>query len=98
MRLDHLLSKENVRCQITDVSYSKSTSDLVSDELLQSVSPIFCIYSIFRTRVGFLKNQSGGIAQLGERLPCKQEVAGSIPAVSTKQDNDPAPEENKVRL
>ena len=34
---------------------------------------------------GFLKNQSGGIAQLGERLPCKQEVAGSIPAVSTKQ-------------
>ena len=65
---------------------------------LQSVSPIFCIYSIFRTRVGFLKNQSGGIAQLGERLPCKQEVAGSIPAVSTKQDNDPAPEENKVRL
>ena len=28
MRLDHLLSKENVRCQITDVSYSKSTSDL----------------------------------------------------------------------
>ena len=45
-----------------------------------------------------MKNQSGGIAQLGERLPCKQEVAGSIPAVSTKQDNDPAPEENKVRL
>ena len=45
-----------------------------------------------------MKNQSGGIAQLGERLPCKQEVAGSIPAVSTKQDIDPAPEENKVRL
>ena len=40
-----------------------------------------------------LEEQSGGIAQLGERLPCKQEVAGSIPAVSTKQDIDPAPEE-----
>ena len=26
----------------------------------------------------------GGIAQLGERLPCKQEVAGSIPTISTK--------------
>jgi hypothetical protein len=26
----------------------------------------------------------GGIAQLGERLPCKQEVNGSIPFVSTK--------------
>ena len=26
----------------------------------------------------------GGIAQLGERLPCKQEVSGSIPLVSTR--------------
>ena len=26
----------------------------------------------------------GGIAQLGERLLCKQEVVGSIPSVSTK--------------
>ena len=27
--------------------------------------------------------QSGGLAQLGERLPCKQEVTGSIPVLST---------------
>ena len=81
MRLDHLLSKENVRCQITDVSYSKSTSaDILHLFNLQDPS-------------GVLEEQSGGIAQLGERLPCKQEVAGSIPAVSTKQDKDPAPEE-----
>ena len=26
---------------------------------------------------------SGGLAQLGERLPCKQEVSGSIPLIST---------------
>ena len=26
---------------------------------------------------------NGGIAQLGERLPCKQEVNGSIPFIST---------------
>ena len=26
----------------------------------------------------------GGIAQLGERLPCKQEVSGSIPLISIK--------------
>ena len=26
----------------------------------------------------------GGIAQLGERLPCKQEASGSIPLISTK--------------
>ena len=27
----------------------------------------------------------GGIAQLGERLPCKQEAIGSIPIISTNQ-------------
>ena len=27
----------------------------------------------------------GDIAQLGERLPCKQEVAGSIPTISTSK-------------
>ena len=26
---------------------------------------------------------NGGLAQLGERLPCKQEVTGSIPVLST---------------
>ena len=26
----------------------------------------------------------GGLAQLGERLLCKQEVSGSIPLISTK--------------
>ena len=26
----------------------------------------------------------GGLAQLGERLPCKQEVSGSIPLISTR--------------
>ena len=31
---------------------------------------------------GFRKN--GGVAQLGEHLPCKQGVSGSIPLVSTK--------------
>ena len=28
----------------------------------------------------------GGLAQLGERLPCKQEVTGSIPVLSTKKN------------
>ena len=28
-------------------------------------------------------NRDGGLAQLGERLPCKQEVSGSIPLIST---------------
>ena len=32
-----------------------------------------------------VKNPHGGLAQLGERLPCKQEVTGSIPVLSTKR-------------
>ena len=39
-------------------------------------------YSLF-TITYYLKY--GGLAQLGERLPCKQEVTGSIPVLSTKQ-------------
>jgi hypothetical protein len=35
-------------------------------------------------------NQRGAIAQLGERLLCKQEVAGSIPAGSTSFRAPPA--------
>ena len=30
----------------------------------------------------------GGLAQLGERLPCKQEVSGSIPLISTKKRSE----------
>ena len=29
---------------------------------------------------------NGGVAQLGEHLPCKQGVSGSIPLISTKRD------------
>ena len=32
---------------------------------------------------GVRREIEGDIAQLGERLPCKQEVAGSIPTIST---------------
>ena len=28
--------------------------------------------------------ENGGVAQLGEHLPCKQGVSGSIPLISTK--------------
>ena len=31
-----------------------------------------------------LKIGRGGLAHLGELLPCKQEVSGSIPLISTK--------------
>ena len=34
------------------------------------------------------ENRYGGLAQLGERLPCKQEVSGSIPLISTKKRSE----------
>ena len=38
-----------------------------------------------RNERGLLRRY-GGLAQLGERLPCKQEVSGSIPLISTTQN------------
>ena len=38
---------------------------------------------LFSVKVNLDKN--GGIAQLGEHLPCKQGVSGSIPLTSTIQ-------------
>ena len=51
--------------------------DLIFKMRLQE-SDVSC--SIFRDR-GPIKN--GGVAQLGEHLPCKQGVKGSIPFIST---------------
>ena len=31
-----------------------------------------------------VRDDDGGIAQLGEHLPCKQGVSGAIPLISTK--------------
>ena len=39
------------------------------------------IVSLFNLEGTSSKN--GGLAQLGERLPCKQEVSGSNPLIST---------------
>ena len=39
----------------------------------------------------------GGLAQLGERLPCKQEVSGSNPLISIRKIKDFAnPDEGKL--
>ena len=35
-----------------------------------------------------MEERNGGLAQLGERLPCKQEVSGSIPLISTRKDKE----------
>ena len=40
----------------------------------------------------------GAIAQLGERLLCKQEVVGSIPSGSTSRDFDKLVRRNEIRV
>ena len=73
MRLDHLLSKENFQSEKGwIVSYGQS--DVWLDD-----------FSLFNLE-GALRCGDGGLAQLGERLPCKQEVSGSIPLISTTQN------------
>ena len=42
----------------------------------------FSVSVLYRFQ-GSEKAICGGLAQLGERLPCKQEVSGSIPLIST---------------
>ena len=38
-----------------------------------------------RGEMGFIGRPHGGVAQLGEHLPCKQGVMGSNPIISTKK-------------
>ena len=77
MRLDHLLSKET--------SNKAMTLFVTSYRSVQSVRP-FNIIQFRGYRENVLTKMEkiyGGLAQLGERLPCKQEVSGSIPLIST---------------
>ena len=69
MRLDHLLSKENRPQLFTTVRLGVGIKFLFNFE-------------------GIPKEEAagryGGVAQLGEHLPCKQGVMGSNPIISTK--------------
>ena len=46
---------------------------------------IFLMLSFFRWLLSVVCYQYGELAQLGERLPCTQEVSGSIPLFSTNE-------------
>ena len=70
MRLDHLLSKE--------------TRDLKENPGVLRLASGARNGTLFNLEGTRLRRQDGGLAQLGERLPCKQEVSGSIPLISTK--------------
>ena len=76
MRLDHLLSMEKVA---DTVEYNRVAL------ILNRYNPNEKFYrrcSIFKDHDE--EKPNGGVAQLGEHLPCKQGVRGSIPLISTR--------------
>ena len=78
MRLDHLLSKENRRKSHKDV---RQESDSLVVQFLRSTA----ITDKRRETAREAEPGHGGVAQLGEHLPCKQGVMGSNPIISTKR-------------
>lgn len=68
MRLDHLLSKE----------YNDTTVGIIYSRSV-GFNLLHCL--VFKAYVGF--ERRGGVAQLGEHLPCKQGVRSSILLIST---------------
>ena len=75
MRLDHLLSMEKRSEPEKATIYGGS---LESSKFVVQFSEI----KDLRKRDPLLQ---GGVAQLGEHLPCKQGVMGSIPIISTSR-------------
>ena len=70
-----IIGSSPIYCAIWSRHLAVRISDFHSDHESSSLS-------------GITKNLiSGDIAQLGERLPCTQEVVGSTPSISTKRKN-----------
>ena len=83
MRLDHLLSKEDMR---------------VDHALSEKLIRVCCSILRVASKESTLKRENGGLAQLGEHLLCKQGVKGSIPLISTNREPRYLKEEdNRIR-
>ena len=68
MRLDHLLSKV----------YEEKIKGSIEQ------GPRHSAVLFHGLKNAMIRAHHGGVAQLGEHLPCKQGVSGSIPLISTK--------------
>ena len=92
MRLDHLLSKENEIQGHTPVSKGSRLELLFNFEGFGSGRRD----REELTREEAVGTKNGGVAQLGEHLPCKQGVMGSNPIISTRmvKDEGEAPSAN----
>ena len=77
MRLGHLLSKETSGVN----NFCKVLWSEQDAKGFRKVS-LFNLEGTLSKREAFV-SLYGGVAQLGEHLPCKQGVSGSIPLIST---------------
>ena len=88
MRLDHLLSKENVgnfRKRFSGV-LGRKNKEITTKARVRSTGSVVRFSVSLETGEGGTAcgERDGGVAQLGEHLPCKQGVRGSNPLTSTK--------------
>ena len=92
MRLDHLLSREKAEVETLNAHSEVDTGPrgtVYKEGTHEVPKHVACVlppvsFSGFVQKVDW--DCRGGLAQLGERLPCKQEVSGSIPLISTNMD------------
>ena len=71
------LNVEKNRCHLTIKASKKKRDEL------RSAKSIRCSIFEVQWKHWTLKAKTGGVAQLGEHLPCKQGVMGSNPIIST---------------
>ena len=94
MRLDHLLSKENVEkaraiFRNLGIEHQRETGGSEMNVSCRGRTfALFSFLSLFRRKAGWSEERSveiyGGIAQMGEHLPCKQGVMSSNLIISTR--------------
>ena len=85
MRLDHLLSMETMSC-----FHERLVVGIDRDGSRGTEAFVVQFSEIRDGSRGDPKrgpSLQGGVAQLGEHLPCKQGVMGSIPIISTTGEN-----------
>ena len=77
MRLDHLLSKETMRFETESRKFLGQFRIWIFKQTLVNLEGAM---SLKKESISY-----GGVAQLGEHLPCKQGVRSSILLISTKE-------------
>ena len=85
MRLDHLLSKENGcrNTRVLQIGVARGCCSILSELEKKQLKD----HWEKNEEDGYLH---GGVAQLGEHLPCKQGVMGSNPIISIRRPDSQA--------